>query len=264
MGKVHSHYENLKVSRDAPIEVIRAAYKSLSQKYHPDRNVGNDDAARIMALINVAYETLSDPEERQKHDEWIRSEERELNGSTSRTREDARGAGGSAGGAKSAGAEDPLYPQAVDIVLKSRRATISLLQRHLRIDSSRAASMIAAMELDGIVSAQGSDGNRTVLTPFDERMEDSRKQPDEVQPATQPQSAGNNWDMLVGFVALAWMLASFVAGYRLGTKFWVAAGIVAALFFIALKEEPVVNRLGYSLAAGMLAASAFFFLLWLF
>lgn len=71
MPNVHSHYENLKVARDAPPEVIRAAYKSLSQKYHPDRNPENPDANRIMAILNTAFETLSDPDKRRRHDLWI-------------------------------------------------------------------------------------------------------------------------------------------------------------------------------------------------
>ena len=75
MAKVHSHYENLKVARDAPPEVIRAAYRSLSQKYHPDRNPGNSDASRIMVALNVAFETLSDPAKRQEHDQWIAASE---------------------------------------------------------------------------------------------------------------------------------------------------------------------------------------------
>lgn len=75
MKRVHTHYDNLKVSRNAPQEVIRAAYKSLSQKYHPDRNTGNPDASRIMSLINTSYEVLSDPAKRKQHDEWIRQHE---------------------------------------------------------------------------------------------------------------------------------------------------------------------------------------------
>lgn len=75
MPKIHSHYENLKVARDAPSEVIRAAYRSLSQKYHPDRNPDNDDAARIMKVLNAAYETLSDPTRRREHDQWIAAAE---------------------------------------------------------------------------------------------------------------------------------------------------------------------------------------------
>lgn len=75
MAKVHSHYENLKVARDAPPEVIRAAYRSLSLKYHPDRNPGNIEATRIMAALNVAYEILSDPVKRLAHDRWIAAAE---------------------------------------------------------------------------------------------------------------------------------------------------------------------------------------------
>jgi curved DNA-binding protein CbpA len=78
MARIHTHYDNLKVARNAPPEVIRAAYKTLSQKYHPDRNPGSKDAIRIIQIINLAYEVLSDPAKRQEHDEWIeRSEDEE-------------------------------------------------------------------------------------------------------------------------------------------------------------------------------------------
>jgi hypothetical protein len=72
---LHTHYDNLKVARQAPQEVIRAAYKALSQKYHPDKNPGNAKAARVMALLNSAYGTLADPQRRREHDEWIAAEE---------------------------------------------------------------------------------------------------------------------------------------------------------------------------------------------
>jgi curved DNA-binding protein CbpA len=74
--KIHTHYDNLKVARNAPIEVIRAAYRSLSQKYHPDKNPNDAESARIMALINNSYEVLSNPEKRFEHDEWIKRQER--------------------------------------------------------------------------------------------------------------------------------------------------------------------------------------------
>lgn len=73
---MHTHYDNLKVSRDAPTEVIRAAYKSLSQKYHPDRHADSEEANRIMRLLNAAYEVLRDPERRAEHDQWILAEEK--------------------------------------------------------------------------------------------------------------------------------------------------------------------------------------------
>lgn len=77
MAPVRTHYDNLKVSRSAPQEVIRAAYKTLTQKYHPDRNPNDPEAVRIMALINTSYEVLSDPEKRRKHDAWITSQEQD-------------------------------------------------------------------------------------------------------------------------------------------------------------------------------------------
>jgi hypothetical protein len=78
MAKIHTHYDNLKVARGAPQEVVRAAYKALSQKYHPDKNQGDEKAARIMAIVNTAYNILSDPVRRKEHDEWIAAEEWEV------------------------------------------------------------------------------------------------------------------------------------------------------------------------------------------
>ena len=77
MNKIPTHYGNLKVARDSPDFVIRAAYKALCQKYHPDKNPGNAHAARIMTIINQSYEVLSDPERRRMHDVWIAQKEAE-------------------------------------------------------------------------------------------------------------------------------------------------------------------------------------------
>lgn len=74
---------------------------------------------------------------------------------------------GSEGGEAGAGdvESDPLYDQAVEIVLKSRRASISSVQRQLRIGYNRAARLIEQMERAGLVSAMQSNGNREVLMP---------------------------------------------------------------------------------------------------
>ena len=66
------------------------------------------------------------------------------------------GAGTGEGGEES----DPLYDQAVEIVIKNRRASISLVQRHLRIGYNRAARLLEQMEQSGLVSAMSSSGNR--------------------------------------------------------------------------------------------------------
>ncbi len=60
---------------------------------------------------------------------------------------------------------DPLYDQAVEIVVKSRRASISLVQRNLRIGYNRAARLVEQMETAGIVTPMQSNGNREVIAP---------------------------------------------------------------------------------------------------
>jgi S-DNA-T family DNA segregation ATPase FtsK/SpoIIIE len=64
-----------------------------------------------------------------------------------------------------AGEKDPLYDQAVEIVLRTRRPSISLVQRHLRIGYNRAARLIEDMERAGMVSPMQTNGNREVLVP---------------------------------------------------------------------------------------------------
>ncbi len=68
---------------------------------------------------------------------------------------------GSSGGEES----DPLYDEAVAFVIKSRRASISAVQRQLRIGYNRAARLIEQMETAGLVSPMETNGNRTVLAP---------------------------------------------------------------------------------------------------
>jgi S-DNA-T family DNA segregation ATPase FtsK/SpoIIIE len=60
---------------------------------------------------------------------------------------------------------DELYDQAVRIVTESRRASISGVQRRLKIGYNRAARLIEVMEQQGIVTAPETNGNRTVLAP---------------------------------------------------------------------------------------------------
>ena len=83
-----------------------------------------------------------------------------------KTDEEESGAGGTLEIKKSAeGEADPLYDEAVAIVVKTRRASISLVQRNLRIGYNRAARLIEEMERAGLVSSMQSNGNREVLVP---------------------------------------------------------------------------------------------------
>ncbi len=75
--------------------------------------------------------------------------------------DDEEGGGDGEGGGDAE--SDPLYDQAVDIVLKNQRASISLVQRHLRIGYNRSARLIEAMEKAGLVSAMDGRGGREVL-----------------------------------------------------------------------------------------------------
>jgi DNA segregation ATPase FtsK/SpoIIIE, S-DNA-T family len=75
--------------------------------------------------------------------------------------------GDAAAGGGNNGEKDPMYDQAVEIVLKNRKASISLVQRHLRIGYNRAARLLEAMEQAGMVSAMQSNGNREILVRKD-------------------------------------------------------------------------------------------------
>ena len=63
------------------------------------------------------------------------------------------------------GEADALYDEAVDYVCRSRRASISSVQRKLRIGYNRAARLIETMEAAGVVSEMGTNGQREVLAP---------------------------------------------------------------------------------------------------
>jgi S-DNA-T family DNA segregation ATPase FtsK/SpoIIIE len=73
---------------------------------------------------------------------------------------DLLGEGGGSGGEK-----DPMYDQAVEVVLKNRKASISLVQRHLKIGYNRAARLVEDMEKAGLVSAMSGSGQREILVP---------------------------------------------------------------------------------------------------
>jgi len=74
---------------------------------------------------------------------------------------DAALGGSTAGGGES----DAMYDNAVAVVLQHKRASISLVQRHLRIGYNRAARLLEQMEQSGLVSAMGHNGNRDLIVP---------------------------------------------------------------------------------------------------
>ncbi|WP_026296118.1 DNA translocase FtsK [Aromatoleum toluclasticum] len=91
-----------------------------------------------------------------------------VEGILSAPEDDLDAALGGSGGGEGDGEADPLYDQAVEVVIKTRRPSISLVQRHLRIGYNRAARLIEQMERAGLVSAMGANGNREVIVPAKE------------------------------------------------------------------------------------------------
>ncbi len=83
-----------------------------------------------------------------------------LEGGTVDGEDGAFGEAGEGGGEK-----DPMYDQAVEVVLKNRKASISLVQRHLKIGYNRAARLVEDMEKAGLVSAMSGSGQRDILVP---------------------------------------------------------------------------------------------------
>lgn len=77
MSKIRTHYDNLKIARNAPDALIKAAYKVLLQQHHPDKvEVAKQaEALRITHLIRGSYDVLSDPVQRAEHDAWIKTQE---------------------------------------------------------------------------------------------------------------------------------------------------------------------------------------------
>jgi len=83
-----------------------------------------------------------------------------LEGGTDDSLNELMGEGGTNGGEK-----DPMYDQAVEVVLKNRKASISLVQRHLKIGYNRAARLVEDMEKAGLVSSMSGSGQREILVP---------------------------------------------------------------------------------------------------
>jgi len=86
-----THYDNLQVTRTASEAVIRASYRALVQKYHPDKHQLRAEGERITKILNDAYEILSDPQKRREYDEFLNSRERKGQASTSHSTQSASG-----------------------------------------------------------------------------------------------------------------------------------------------------------------------------
>lgn len=154
--------------------MIRAAYRTLSQTYHPDRNVGDAEAARIMAIVNASYDVLSDPQKRAQHDAWIRRQE-QLDART----EDIAGRESKAGDARPRGA--PYSPAGVVARFGQYILVSGLLAAIVWLVASAYASPPAGS------TPSGADSVSTLIPPA------------YVRPDTTP--AGRPWPAVAGYLA---------------------------------------------------------------
>lgn len=68
---LHTHYDNLKVARDASPAAIEAAYLTMVRRFGPANHAGDPLAARKMAIVDTSYAVLSNPHQRALHDLWV-------------------------------------------------------------------------------------------------------------------------------------------------------------------------------------------------
>jgi type II secretory pathway pseudopilin PulG len=86
MFQTRTYYDDLQIQETASQEVIKGAYRYLSQKWHPDRNLNNmEEADRMLKIINNAYAILSDPIKRKEYDNWIVRQREEIFSSQSKS-----------------------------------------------------------------------------------------------------------------------------------------------------------------------------------
>lgn len=118
--------------------------------------------------VRVHGAFVSDDEVHRLVDEWKQRGEPDYIQDIVDGVDDGGGGGYESGGSGGGGddlEDDPLYDQAVQFVTESRRASISAVQRKLKIGYNRAARMIEAMEMAGVVTPMNTNGSREVIAP---------------------------------------------------------------------------------------------------
>lgn len=151
-------YDVLQVSPNADPEIIKAAYRSLCQRHHPDKNPGNPDADKLIKIINRAYEVLSDPVKRAGYDAALadRDEEQpEKSGDTTFTQDAAArkdSSGGANGGSRNAASEDSQSSSAPRPWIRYWARTIDYVVWGVAI-----GIVIALLSISGVISNKASE-----------------------------------------------------------------------------------------------------------
>jgi hypothetical protein len=73
--QIHTHYDNLSVTHNAPLEVINAAKNALLNKYSEKNYPDDAEARRLRLVIKSSYHVLSDSVRRKSHDDWVLSQQ---------------------------------------------------------------------------------------------------------------------------------------------------------------------------------------------
>lgn len=151
-------YDVLQVSPNADPEIIKAAYRSLCQRHHPDKNPGNPDADKLIKIINRAYEVLSDPVKRAGYDAAladIDEEQPEKSGDTTFTQDAAArkdSSGGANGGSRNAVSEDSQSSSAPRPWIRYWARTIDYVVWGVAI-----GIVIALLSISGVISNKASE-----------------------------------------------------------------------------------------------------------
>lgn len=157
-----NYYDVLEVSQNASVEVIRAAYKSLMQRHHPDKHPENAAGGQRAALIVEAYEILSDAEKRASFDRKLRAWRRQDNVAPRSSRHHG------VSGAKSA---RPIWLVALAALtaityfardawhsFRAGEKPVTRLEKQVETGHADAAPLVIARQLDIRLSNSGQDG----------------------------------------------------------------------------------------------------------
>ena len=166
--------------------------------------------------------------------------------------------------------DDPLYKEAVELVLRTRRPSISLVQREFRIGYNRAARLIEGMESAGLVSAMRGNGDRDVLVGVDGKPIETEAKPvpiHDAKPSPIIPDDGKPTEMNgVSIFASVIFGAALISGFFIGTKFWVTAFIISlVMYFIGgSKLGKGAEKFAVAAVSGIIFAGLIFFGRWIY